>query len=356
MDNGYLEELGTKIQTGNNLLAFGGQTKSALLAKDGITALDIGKISGILEYQPDEYTFTAYAGTSLYTINQMLAEHDQFMPFDPPFIERGGTLGGTVASNLNGPGRFRYGGVRDFILGVKYLDYQAKLVRSGGKVVKNAAGFDISKLMVGSLGGLGAMIELSFKVFPKPPEYRTVISRFSTLEELLDTLVNLTANSIELFCLDIEPASEVYNLTIRLGGIPDLFPKRIERLKQFVGDIEILEGDHERSFWDEINEFSWVPEDTLLIKVPITPSSVETLDDFLSKNEIQRRYSVGANVAWIAWSKPVDIIDKHLKKIKLAGLTILGQTDQIRLGFREPDIFFKRIKNALDPIGKWVEI
>jgi hypothetical protein len=123
-----------------------------------------------------------------------------------------------------------------------------------------------------------------------------------------------------------------------------------------VGDIEILEGDHERSFWEEINEFSWVPEDSLLIKVPITPSSVETLDDFLRKNEIQRRYSVGANVAWIAWSKPIDIIDKHLKEINLAGLTILGQTDQIRLGFWEPDIFFQRIKNALDPISKWVEI
>jgi glycolate oxidase FAD binding subunit len=204
MNNGSIQRLGEIIQSENQLLAFGGKTKSALKISNNITPLEMAEISGILEYQPSEYTFTAYAGTRLDTVDRLLAENGQFMPFDPLLVKRGGTLGGTVAANLNGPGRYRYGGIRDFILGVQFFDYQARLIRSGGKVVKNAAGFDISKLMVGSLGSLGTMVELSFKVFPQPPEYRSIISRYSSIGDLLKSLVSLTTSSIELFCLEID--------------------------------------------------------------------------------------------------------------------------------------------------------
>jgi glycolate oxidase FAD binding subunit len=356
MNNSSLKELGETIQFENQLLAFGGRTKSAITASPSITALDMAKITGILEYQPDEYTFTAYAGTSLALIDQALAEHGQYMPFDPPLIKRGGTLGGTVAANLSGPGRYRYGGVRDFILGVQFFDYQARLIRSGGKVVKNAAGFDIPKLMVGSLGSLGALVELSFKVFPKPPEFRTVISKYSSFGELFKSLVILATSSIELFCLEIEPAENNYDLRVRIGGVPKLFPKRIERLKQYMGDVETLQGEEEQGYWDQINDFSWVPEGTLLLKVPITPTSLPALDEYLIQNETARRYSVGANVAWIAWSKPINLIDSFLKESKLEGLPILGKADQMHLGVIDSGNFYQRIKKALDPIGKWAEV
>ena len=104
----------------------------------------------------------------------MLAEHGQYLPFDPPLAAAGATLGGTVAAGLSGPGRYRYGGVRDFVLGVRFVDGMGNLVRGGGKVVKNAAGFDFPKLMVGSLGRLGVLAELSFKVFPQPPAFATL--------------------------------------------------------------------------------------------------------------------------------------------------------------------------------------
>ena len=356
MNNGYFKELSEIIRSQEKILAYGGKTKTALEAPEHIPTVDMAKIEGILEYQPDEYTFTAYAGTKLRDIDQMLAEHGQFMPFDPPLIKHGATLGGTVAANLSGPGRYRFGGVRDFILGVKFFDYQAKLIRSGGKVVKNAAGFDISKLMVGSLGSLGAMVELSFKVFPKPPEYRTAVSRLLSLDELLDSMIRLTASPMEFYGLDIESSSEGYFLRARLGGVPKLFPKRIERLHQILGDIEILEGIEEKNYWEVINEFSWVQEETLLIKVPITPSSVAPLDKFLGRDKSKRRYSNGANVAWIAWSKPIELIDQKLTELKLGGLTVLGKTDQVRLGFQKSGIFYQRIKNALDPVGKWAEV
>ncbi len=356
MNNGSIDELGEIIKSQDRLIAFGRKTKTALEAPQDVTTLDFSKVHGIIEYEPSEYTFSAYAGTRLDTINQMLSENGQFLPFDPPLIKHGGTLGGTVATNLSGPGRYRYGGVRDFILGVRYFDDQARLIRSGGKVVKNAAGFDIPKLMVGSLGNLGALIELSFKVFPRPPAYTTLVSNFLSLPEALKSLIQVTSSPIEVLCLEIEPKTESYDLRIRIGGTPELFNDRIERLKQFIGDSEILDGDDEARYWEGVNEFNWIPMNSTLVKIPLIPNLVPELDTFLKQNEAVRRYSVGANVAWIAWTQPLEILDQHLKDAKLVGLTILGSTHQTHLGVWQSGNFYQRVKKALDPTGKWAQV
>jgi hypothetical protein len=117
-----------------------------------------------------------------------------------------------------------------------------------------------------------------------------------------------------------------------------------------------LDGDEEQSYWEGINDFSWVPEDSLLIKIPTTPASVTGLDEYLKQNEIARRYSAGANVAWIAWNKPIENIDSYLKESNLVGLTILGEVDQKRVGAVDSGKFYQRIKKALDPVGKWAEV
>ena len=192
--------------------------------RDGVFALDVSGLSGIIEYEPGEFTFTALAGTPIAEIDAALAEHGQFLPFDPPLVEAGATLGGTVAAGLSGPGRYRYGGVRDFILGVRYVDGAGKVVRTGGKVVKNAAGFDISKLMVGSLGAFGILIELSFKVFPKPEAYATFRVPHPTLDDALATLHRLTSSQMDFFAIDLEPAPDVAILWVRLGGLTAALP------------------------------------------------------------------------------------------------------------------------------------
>ena len=356
MNNGHNEEIGEFIQSHSQILAYSGKTKTALKAPTGIAKLDMSEISGVIEYEPSEYTFTAYAGTRLDEVNQMLVENDQFLPFDPLLSELGGTLGGTVAANMNGPGRYRFGGIRDFVLGVKYFDDQARLIRSGGKVVKNAAGFDIPKLMVGSLGSFGALFELSFKVFPSPAEYTTVISSHPTIRSALECLVRLTASPLEIFCLELEPGDNRYLLRIRLGGLREQFTNRIERLKQLIGDLEIMDSDKEESYWRKIREFQWLPDDTSLIKIPLTPKLVPKLDEFLEANNTIRRYSVGANIAWVAWPQQVDNLDHFLKGENLAGLTILGSNDQIHIGAWDPGVFYQRVKEALDPSGKWEKV
>src|SRR5579872_1404103 len=160
-------ELAEIVRSCPRLLAIGGGTKPRLSAVE-VPKLSLLRLAGIVEYAPAEFTFTAMAGTPLRDLAQTLAGRGQYLPFDPMFVQAGGTLGGAVAAGLSGPGRLRFGGIRDFILGTKLVDGLGRVLRMGGKVVKNAAGFDLPKFLVGSLGRFGVMAELTFKVFPAP--------------------------------------------------------------------------------------------------------------------------------------------------------------------------------------------
>jgi len=218
------------------ILPRGGGSKSALsTATDADVCLDLSGLSGIIEYQPSEYTFTAYAGTPVQTVKDELAKHAQYIPFDPILTQQGATLGGTVAANTSGSGRYRYGGVRDFILGIQFVDGRGQLVRSGGKVVKNSAGFDLSKFMVGSLGRYGILVELSFKVFPEPQRYVTLVSTFNDINAALQAVLKLASSPLEMDALDIELAqNNRYACLIRLGGLASALPGRLTRLQDFL--------------------------------------------------------------------------------------------------------------------------
>ncbi|NJN81466.1 MAG: FAD-binding protein, partial [Caldilineaceae bacterium] len=163
-----IDDVVEAVRSGLWLHPVGGGSKPALSTPRDRAALEMRSLTGILEYDPGEYTITALAGTGLSEVQATLAANGQYLPFDPPLADRGATLGGTVAAGLSGPGRVRYGGVRDFLIGVRFVDGRGRLVRGGGKVVKNAAGFDLPKLFVGSLGTLGLLVETTFKVFPQP--------------------------------------------------------------------------------------------------------------------------------------------------------------------------------------------
>ena len=352
----HIQELQAFVTSHRGLLARGGQSKTALKAPTNTQAFDLSGLSGLLEYSPSEYTFTALAGTPLVEINQALASNGQFLPFDPPFVDQGATLGGTIAAGLSGSGRYRYGGVRDFILAVQFLDGEARLIKAGGKVVKNAAGFDIPKMMVGSLGAYGALVEVTFKVFPKPLEYTTFVTSFSTLQQAIDSLIKTTLAPFDIFALDLEPRPDHFDLFLRIGGLPASFPERLKRLKEFFGSGEILEGNQEQSYWDGIREFSWVKKENYLVKVPMTPKKVSQLDHFLDEQAARRRYSVGANLAWIDWGNSLGQLDQKLIELNLTGLVVLGSPGKVRLGELKSVAFAKRVKTALDPQGRWLEI
>lgn len=137
--------------------------------------LEIGGHCGIVDYDPAELVLTARAGTPLVEIEALLADHGQMLGFEPPHFGSGATLGGAVACGWSGPRRPFAGSVRDSVLGCRLINGRAEVLSLGGRVMKNVAGFDLSRLMVGSMGTLGLLLELSIKVLPRPDCERTLV-------------------------------------------------------------------------------------------------------------------------------------------------------------------------------------
>jgi len=137
-------------------------------------ALDVSVHQGIVSYEPTELVITAKAGTALSLIEQSLAEHRQMLAFEPPHFGPQATVGGMVAAGLSGPRRATSGAVRDFVLGMSLIDTNAEVLRFGGEVMKNVAGYDLSRLHVGALGTLGVIAEVSLKVWPMPAASETL--------------------------------------------------------------------------------------------------------------------------------------------------------------------------------------
>jgi glycolate oxidase FAD binding subunit len=150
--------------------------------------LDVSGWSGIQVYDPSELVITARAGTSLALIEATLAERGQMLAFEPPHFSDSATIGGCIAAGLAGPRRasagYTAGGVRDFVLGAQLLDGRARLLRFGGTVIKNVAGYDVSRLLAGSLGILGVILEVSVKVLPVARSQRTCMLQVDQAQAL----------------------------------------------------------------------------------------------------------------------------------------------------------------------------
>src|SRR4051794_31369360 len=136
--------------------------------------LDVSGYRGIIDYEPSELVITARCGTPLSEIETALAERGQFFGFEPPRPGADPTLGGVIATGLSGPRRMQAGAARDFVLGAHLMSADGEVLHFGGQVMKNVAGFDVSRLLCGSLGILGIITELSIKVLPKPRAEETM--------------------------------------------------------------------------------------------------------------------------------------------------------------------------------------
>jgi glycolate oxidase FAD binding subunit len=151
----------------------GGDTKRGWWQTSASAPLEIGEYRGIVGYEPSELVITARAGTLLAEIEGLLAAHGQILAFEPPRTGPTSTVGGVVASGLAGPARPYFGAVRDHVLGVKLLGPDGEILRFGGQVMKNVAGYDVSRLIAGSWGRLGPMLEVSLRVAPVPEQTLT---------------------------------------------------------------------------------------------------------------------------------------------------------------------------------------
>lgn len=331
------------------ILPVGGGSKPACsgIRQNFDTSVSTTKLSGILEYQPSEFTFTALANTPLAEINAELEKNGQYLPFDPPLIDAGATLAGTLAAGLSGPGAYRYGTVRDFVLGIEYIDGRAEhLLRAGGKVVKNAAGWDLPKFFNGSLGRFGILTELTFKVFPCPPAAATVTWDVDSIDAGVDLLRALSRGPWDLDALELDA-----KVAVRLRGQPEAADARIARL------LEAHPGgkrDDDSEIWNQRREFGWADGKAALIKVPVTPNQVSDLDNALSAVGAERVYSVGANVAWIAHDDAAQI-ESLLADRNLTGLAIRG-SDRPLIGAPQQLQVISSLKESLDPNGRFPSV
>src|SRR6185295_1861946 len=140
--------------------------------------LDTRGHAGIVDYEPTELVVTARCGTPLSELENLLERNRQCLPFEPPHFAASATLGGCVAAGLSGPRRASAGALRDFVLGVKLIDGRGEALSFGGQVMKNVAGYDVSRLIAGSLGTLGLIAEVAIKVLPEPAEQSTLVFDF----------------------------------------------------------------------------------------------------------------------------------------------------------------------------------
>ena len=330
----------------------GGGTKRALSGTvPGTTTLDLSALTGIVEHTPEECTFTALAGTRIAEIERALAAHGQYLPFDPPLATAGATIGGTVAAGVNGSCRYRFGGIRDFIIGARIVDGRGRLTQSGGKVVKNAAGFLLHQALVGSCGALGILAELTFKVFPAAEAHATLRARAADFTSAVALMAAVQRARFDLEAVDLEPPSTLW---LRLGGFQEALPTRVAAVRRVLGrDAEVCTGEQDAIAWHRAREFAWAPEGRPLVRVPITLPTLAHLDAVLAHHETVRRYIIAGNLALIAWAEPLDTLADLLRDMALTGQVLLGPAGRPFIGMEQPNAFEERLRGVMDPDSRF---
>jgi glycolate oxidase FAD binding subunit len=293
---------------------------------------------GILSYEPTELVITARAGTPLQEVEAVLADARQMLGFEPPYFATGATLGGTIACGLSGPRRPYAGSVRDFVLGVRMLNGTGEILQFGGQVMKNVAGYDLSRLQAGALGTLGVILEVSLKVLPRPAVECTLIQQCSPAAAL---------EALKRWARKPYPLSAVAyvddTLYLRLSGAASAVAAASHQL----GGDPLAEG---TAFWHTVREHthSFFQGDTPLWRLsvpPVTPLLQLPGSWFLDWGGAQR---------WLRGDAPATTMQQ-------VAATAGGHATGFRGGDRQGPIFqplepvmqrlHRQLKHSFDPYG-----
>ena len=190
-----LNDIGTQLQdrvrdavaAATPLCIAGGDSKAFHGRTPVGERLEVREHQGIVNYEPTELVISARAGTPLRLVEDTLASEQQMLAFEPPHFGEAATLGGTIACNLSGPRRPYAGAARDFVLGTRVINGKAEILAFGGEVMKNVAGYDVSRLMTGAMGTLGVLLEVSLKILPRP-EVELTLAQALPVQEALERL------------------------------------------------------------------------------------------------------------------------------------------------------------------------
>jgi len=311
--------------------------------RDGHNILNAAAYTGIIDYDPTELVMTARAGTSLADLESELQKQNQMLGFEPPHFGSEATLGGCIASGLSGPRRVYAGAARDFVLGIRILDGNGSNLNFGGKVIKNVAGYDISRLMTGSMGTLGLLLEVSIKVLPIPPFELTLRMQMKEAEAI--EKMNQWAGKplpISATCFYEN------NLTLRLSGAQSA----VHAARAKLGGELISDG---TVFWNSIREQTH----------PFFQSSSSLWRLSLKSNSPplkllgQQLIEWGGALRWLACSgEGMDTEENIIRSESiLAGgnATLFRSNESSDSAFQPPGLqmmkIYQRIKEKFDPVG-----
>ena len=200
----------------------------------------------LLQYEPRDLTISVEAGFPWRDLAALLAENRQTIPLDPPYANDA-TVGGVIAANTSGPRRRLYGSARDLVIGMRFATLEGKIVQTGGMVVKNVAGLDMAKLLIGSFGTLAAIASVNFKLIPLPLEHRTFVLPFATAAEAIAARDRVLNSPLQPAALDIVKDATATTLLIEAGGNAAL----MTRYEKELASTGLLDYD-----WTAIREFT----------------------------------------------------------------------------------------------------
>ncbi len=277
---------GTKIEIGN-------------IPKGLDIVLSTSRLIRIVEHDHANLTVTVGSGVKLSDLQNVLEDKKQFLPVDPMFSSMC-SVGGVISSNSNGPRRLRYGSVRDLVIGIKAVLPTGEKIKSGGKVVKNVAGYDMCKLFIGSFGTLGVITEVTFKLYPLPELEKTVlvsfdesVEAFELASSILDSVIfpsslsvlNPSALGVLSKNLGIVFRENSFYLAVRLEGFRESVEREISEIQKMSSpNIKILGSSEQRRFWMALSDFSHLSQSDFRFKatVPISATfeAFESFDEY----------------------------------------------------------------------------
>ena len=316
----------------------GGGTKDFYGAPLAGDPLDIAGYAGIVAYEPRELVLTVKAGTRLADIEAALAAQGQMLPFEPPRFGEAATIGGTVACNLSGPRRPYAGAARDFVLGARIVNGKGEDLSFGGRVIKNVAGYDVSRLMAGALGTLGVLTELSFKVLPRPPAEATLA--FEMIEARMIEAVNRWAGQpLPLSAT----AWEAGVLRVRLSGATSA----VAAAKTKLGGADVADA---AAYWEGLREhrLPFFAGDRPLWRLSVAQTAAPIA------LEHPQLIEWGGGLRWVSGAL-------ETTRAREAAAAAKGHATRFRGGDRAAGVFHplapalakihRRLKDAFDPAG-----
>ena len=274
-------------------------------------ALCITALNSIIDYQPTDMTIKVGAGLSMAQLQAVLGENGQWLPLDPPCPEQA-TVGGIIAANLNGPSRFSQGTVRDFLIGIKVVRSDGTLIKGGGQVVKNVAGYDLPKLYCGSFGTLGVIVEATFMIRPRPEAQATLALTFSSAEKAGAAALKLAGSDMQPFFLElanfspvpslvpslIEQGGEekVYRLILGFAGMREEVDDQRSHIRDVVGDsecvVEELSVDDAQTLSQTLQDFPVSGQAAVRCKVSLQPTQLAAFCADLETEALRRQVPV----------------------------------------------------------------